>query len=318
MPKARFLLAGVVSLCALALLMAAIQPPQPAWGQREASLQHRQRNPGNDDLVYPPCREVRSLDAMQYWFWDAYFGHVDVHDFTHERWGRLGADPTVCFRIALVVVDDPQMRTAGYRQAVSELLQWVPENRDELDDNARRALRQLERITGEDFEVRSEWVDWWQQSEPFVTWSAEDERLVVVAEAQAAGEAVHEDALLLEPEEYWFYDGRGWISQKEAVGDVMFGAVLIPPHAFNFRIPIYELQDRNAKERGYRRALGNLFVDGLLLDELSDDRYERIVGRLTQLTGEARPDRDAWVTWWQENRDRLALAPAGDRLIVRQ
>lgn len=285
----------------LLLVLAVGTASTAAWAQEQA--------------VYPPCREVRSLDAMQYWFWDAYFGHVDVHDFTHERWGRLAVEPTICFRIALVVIDNPQLRTAGYRQAVTELLQWA--GGDDNEDDNRRIFEQLERITGEDFDSRAEWADWWTESEPFVTWSSEEEHLVVVEEALAAGEVVHEDALLLEPEEYWFYEGRGWISQGDTVGDSVFGSVLIPPHDFNFRIATDDLQDRGAKERGYRRALDNLFVDGLLLPDLGAPQTARIIERLGELTGATHADRAAWVTWWNQNRQRLVLSPAGDRLVVR-
>jgi len=270
------------------------------------------------EVVYPPCREVRSFDAMQYWFWEAYFGHVDVHDFTHERWGRLGIDPSICFRIAKVVVENEELRTAGYRQAVTELLQWVGEDPAVQDEEGRRAEQQLEKITGEHFDTLAEWTDWWEHSEPYVTWSDEEQRLVVVEEAQAAGEAVHEDALLLDAEEYWFYHARGWISDNETVGDVIYGAVLIPPHSFNFRVAETDLATRDAKQRGYRRALDNLFVDGLLLDNLSDADARRITERIVALTGESLPDRAAWVTWWNENRDRLVLSPAGDHLVVSQ
>ena len=270
----------------------------------------------DEDVVYPPCREVRSVDAMEYWFWDAYFGHVDVHDFTHERWGRLGVEPTICFRIALVVIDNPRLRTAGYRQAVTELLQWAQS--DGNDESSERIFEQLERITGEEFDSRAEWAEWWAESEPFVTWSAEEERLVVVEDAQQAGEVVHEDALLLEAEEYWFYDGRGWIAEGETVGEQVYGTVLIPPHDFNFRIATSDLQDRGAKERGYRRALDNLFVDGLLLPDLGAARHTSIIERLAELTGDSRTDRDAWIDWWNQNRQRLVLSPAGDRLVVRQ
>jgi len=268
--------------------------------------------------VYPSCREVRNLDAMQYWFWEGYFGLTDVHDFTHERWGRLELDPAVCFRIALVVVDNPQLKTSGYRQAVTELLQWVAVDSDDVDDNAKHAAEHLERITGEDFETLAEWSAWWEASEAFVMWSEDEERLVVMEDALEAGEVVHEDALLLEPEEYWFYAGRGWISASDPVGEFVFGSVLIPPHDFNFRAVAADLQDLGAKERGYRRALENLFVDGMLLPELSDANLDHLMRRLADITGESFADRDSWVTWWNDNRDRLVLSAAGDHLVARQ
>lgn len=288
--------------------------PALAVGLALAFPAHAQRNPRDEQVVYPPCREVRSLDAMQYWFWDAYFGHVDVHDFTHERWGRLGVDPSICFRIALVVVENTELKTAGYRQAVSELLQWVV---DDPDDDAERTVRQLERITGESFDTRAEWISWWEQSEPFVMWSPSEERLVVMTEAQEAGESVHANALRLDAEEYWFYAARGWISDAEPVGEYVFGEVLIPPHGYNFRVAAAELQDSSAKERGYRRALDNLFVDGVLLPDVGAGSLERLMERIASLTDQTHASRDEWISWWNENRDRLVLAPDGERLIVR-
>ena len=278
----------------------------PAFAQRE------------EQIIYPACREVRNLDAMQYWFWDGYFGLVDVHDFTHERWGRLGLDPAVCFRIALVVVDNPQLKSAGYRQAVIELLPWVADDDSSRDDSAKLAIERLERITGKDFDDRAEWTAWWEASHDFVMWSEEEQRLILVPEAQAAGETVHTDALTLEPEEYWFYAGRGWLSEKEPLGDFVFGSVLIPPHDLNYRVLSAGLQDRAAKEKGYRRALDNLFVDGLLLPGLQGDSLGTLIDQISGLTGESHDDRDAWVAWWNLNRESLVLSPAGDRLVVRR
>jgi len=278
----------------------------PAFAQRE------------EQIIYPACREVRNLDAMQYWFWDGYFGLVDLHDFTDERWGRLGLDPGVCFRIALVVVNNPQLKSAGYRQAVGELLQWVPDDDSSLHETAKLAIERLERITGEDFDNFPEWTAWWEVSQDFVMWSEEEQRLVLVPEAQAAGEMVHTDALTLEPEEYWFYAGRGWLSEREPLGDFVFGSVLIPPHDFNYRVLWTGLQDRAAKEKGYRRALDNLFVDGLLSPALPGNSIDTLIDQISGLTGESHDDRDAWVTWWNLNRESLVLSAAGDRLVVRR
>lgn len=288
------------------VLSAATLLAAPAFAQRE------------EQVIYPACREVRNLDPMQYWFWEGYFGLVDVHDFTHERWGRLGLDPAVCFRIALVVVNNPQLKSAGYRQAVSELLQWVADNDSSHDDSAKLAIERLGRITGEDFDNRAEWTAWWGASRDFVMWSEEKERLVLVTEAQAAGETVHTDALTLEPEEYWFYAGRGWLSEREPLGDFVFGSVLIPPHDINYRMLSTGLQDRAAKEKGYRRALDNLFVDGLLSPGLQGDSLDTLIDQISGLTGESHDDRDSWVTWWNLNRQRLVLSPAGDRLVIRR
>ncbi len=265
------------------------------------------------------CREVRSLDALQYWFWDGYSGLVDVHDFTHERWGRLGVDPTICFRIALVVVEDPMQKAAGYRQAVGELIPWVAEDgRPEDDENAVLAARQLKRITGENFKTRAEWAEWWERSRDFVMWSEEEDRLVVVTEALESGEVVYDDALQLDAEEYWFYAARGWVSDSAPVGEFLFGSLRVPPHDFNFRVDAASLEDRVAKEQGYRRALASMFGDALESQQLDETSLAAVIEQLSRITGESFDGRDAWLSWWNTNRDRLVLSADGSRLVVGQ
>ena len=270
-----------------------------------------------EQLLSTPCREMRTLDAMEYWFWDAFSGLAEVHDLGQERVGRLEMDPAICFRIAVLTVDNPQQKNAGIRQAVGELIMWLAGD-DAPEDEVERAAERLERITGERFDTYIEWDEWWTARSDFVLWSEEEDRLVVVESAMAAGEAIHDEALVLSPEEYWFYAGRGWLLQDEAVGRYVLGTVLIPPHDFNFRIERTELDNRGAKESGYRRALENLVVDGLLLPEISASSLQTIVTQMEALTGETHADREAWVAWWNANSDRLALSASGDRLVVRQ
>ncbi len=263
------------------------------------------------------CREMRTLDAMEYWFWDAFSGLTDVIDISQERLGRLAIDRRICFRIALVTLENPQQKNAGVRQAVSELIMWVAEA--ELDkDSAKRAGEQLELITGEEFDTYDEWAGWWEPRSDFVLWSDEEDRLIVVTSAMEAGEAIHDEAMVLTAEEYWFYTGRGWVSESEPVGDYVLGTVLIPPHDFNFRIEATELDSRGAKERGLRRALGNMIVDGLLSPQLRADNLALIIEHIAALTEESYADRDSWVAWWNTYGDRLVLSASGDRLIVRR
>jgi hypothetical protein len=264
-----------------------------------------------------PCREVRILDATQYWFWDGYFGLVDLHDLPYERWGRLGVDPSICFRVALVVVNDAQRRTAGYRLAIPELLKWVGEDPGSDDQSSKLARAQLRRITGHDFERQSDWTAWWEEHQAYVLWSDANGRLEVVSEAHDAGEVLSHQALLLEAEEYWFYAGRGWVTASQAVGDFVLGSLSIPPHGYSFRVQRTRLDDRGAKERGYRRALENLIVDGLLSPELGDGRLHSVLERVAALTEPDFADRDSWVEWWESNRRRLVLSADGDRLVVR-
>ena len=94
--------------------------------------------------------------------------------------------------------------------------------------------------------------------------------------------------------------------------------MLFPPHDVNYRVLSTGLQDRAAKERGYRRALDNLFVDGLLLPGLQGNNLDTLIDQISGLTGERHDDRESWVAWWNLNRERLVLSAAGDRLVVRR
>lgn len=272
-----------------------------------------------EQLLGMPCREVRTLDAMEYWFWDAFSGFAEVHDLNQERLGRYIIDPGICFRIALVTLDNTQQKNAGIRQAVSELIMWTADdNVDEDAAAADRAMDRLERITGEDFDTYTEWTRWWELRNNFVLWSEEEDRLIVVISAMEAGEPIHNEAMVLTADEYWFYAGRGWILESEPVGRYVLGRVLIPPHDFNFRIMAAELADRGAKEQGYSRALENMIVDGLLSPELPRHSIESIIAQIATLTEENYVDRNSWLIWWNTNGGRLVLSASGNRLIVRQ
>ena len=260
---------------------------------------------------------MRQLDATQYWFWDGYFGVVDIHDFTYERLGRLGVEPTVCFRIALVVLDNPTQRTAGYRQAISELIRWVADDPDTDEDSSELSRDHLERLTGQDFESKGEWAGWWNEARSYAFWSEDAGRLEIATDAADVNEALTPDDLLLDAEEYWFYTGRGWLSESAEEGNFMLGSLRIPPHGYNFRVDAAQLRDRTAKERGYRRALENLVADGLMLPAAQPQGLDSILRQMGTLTGESFADRDAGLGWWNTNRSRLVLSADGTRLIVR-
>ena len=77
------------------------------------------------------------------------------------------------------------------------------------------------------------------------------------------------------------------------------------------------LTDREAKEHGYRRALENLVVDGLLSLENEGADLDSVIRQITQLTDQRFTDRDRWIDWWNENHERLALSDDGTHLVVR-
>jgi hypothetical protein len=277
----------------------------------------RQREP---EMIIEECVDVRVLDATQYWFWDAYFGVTEITDLGSERIGRVVIDPNTCFRVLRVGLDDPSPKTRGYRLAVEELLKWINDESGSSreESNSSLARHQLAKITGQRFRSVDEWTIWWNANEDFVAWSEDHERLAVDAEARQAGTPLLDDVMVLEAEEYWFYEGRGWLSRVQPAGDFVRGALLMPPQLYNFRIRAEELEDVEAKRAGYLRAVQSLIFDGLLSPELQGTDRDSVFEMLSHLTGQTFDSRNAWIRWWDGNHRRLRLAPGGDRLAVQQ
>ncbi len=271
-------------------------------------------------MVIDECIDIRVLDATQYWFWDAYFGVTEITDLGSERIGRVVIDPNICFRVLRIRLDDPSSKTRGYRLAVEELLKWVTDesgsNREESYSSMARD--QLAEITGQRFRSVDEWVSWWNTNEDFIGWSEDHGRLAVDTEARRAGTPLLDDVLMLSSEEYWFYEGRGWLSRVQPAGDFIRGTLLMPPQLYNFRIRAEELEDIEAKRSGYLRAVRSLIFDGFLSPELQGTDHDSVIELLSRLTGQSFDTRSAWIRWWDGNHRRLRLTPGGDRLAVQQ
>lgn len=312
-----------VATCPVALSLAApARPASPAQAtQARARADEELPLPRSEvPLELERCREVRRFDATTYWFWDAYFGTEDEVERGPERQGRLVLDEAICFRVSVEVLDDPVARTTGYREAVDQLVQWVddsPEADDDDDSEAGRAREALRELTGLRMSGGETWASWWQDNRDYA-WTAERPgRLEIVEAAKAAGAPIDEHALVLDAEEYWFYEGRGWISRLESRGEYLLGEVRIPPHGYGFRAHTAEIDDRGAKENGYRLALENLMVDGLMSPDLSRSTARDLMARARALTGQDFDSPEAWVGWWEDHKGRLALASDGDRLVSR-
>jgi hypothetical protein len=271
-------------------------------------------------MIIDECIDIRVLDATQYWFWDAYFGVTETTDLGNERIGRVVIDPNICFRVLRIGLDDASSKTRGYRLAVEELLKWITDESGPSNEesNSSMARDQLAKITGQQFRRVDEWVSWWNTNKDFVAWSEDHERLAVDAAAKRAGTPLLDDVLVLGAEEYWFYEGRGWLSRVQPAGDFVRGALLMPPQLYNFRIRAEELDDVEAKRAGYLRAVQSLIFDGLLSPELQGTDRDSVIELLSHLTGQSFDTRNAWIRWWDGNHQRLQLAPGGDRLAVQQ
>lgn len=301
-----------------------------SWGVTEADA----GDPGNPtapaqrrrivrrapEMLIDDCLEIRVLDSTEYWFWDGYFGVTELTDIETERIGRLALDPNVCFRVALSGLDDIGIRTRGYRLAVAELLKWVNDDRGDplASSNSAVAKEQLKELTGLEHGTDDEWVAWWTANRDFVWWSEDQERLEIDEDAKRAGIPLHDEVQVLSAEEYWFYEGRGWLTRVREIGDYVRGSVLMPPQLYNFQALAADLENRVAKQTGYVRAVQNLIFDGMLMPELQGVSLESIVARLTELTGEEFEEREAWVEWWELNHERLQLSADGNSLVVQQ
>jgi hypothetical protein len=276
-----------------------------------------QREP---EMIIDECIDIRVLDATQYWFWNGYFGVTEITDLGNERIGRAVVDPGICFRVLRARLDDPNAKTRGYRLAVEELLKWVTDESppEGEESNSSMAREQLSEITGQRFRAVEEWVSWWATNQDFVWWSEGDDRLVVDAGARRTGTPLLDDVMVLTAEEYWFYEGRGWMSNPQIAGEFVRGAVLMPPQLYNFSIRADELDDIDSKRAGYTRAVQSLIFDGLLSPELQGTDQESVITLLSELTGQSFDSRNAWIRWWDRNHRSLQLTPEGDRLAVQQ
>ena len=271
-------------------------------------------------MIIEECIDIRVLDATQYWFWDAYFGVTEITDLGNERIGRVVIDPNICFRVLRIGLDDPSPKIRGYRLAVEELLKWITDESepDREETNSSMAREQLVKITGQQFRSVDEWTRWWNANEDFVAWSEDHERLAVDAAAMRAGAPLLDDVMTLDAEEYWFYEGRGWLSRVQPAGDFVRGALLMPPQLYNFRIKAEDLEDIEAKRAGYLRAVQSLIFDGLLSPELQGTDSDSVIDLLSHLTGQSFDTRNAWIRWWDGNHRRLQLTQGGNRLAVQQ
>lgn len=264
------------------------------------------------------CRETRRLTAEDYWFLEAYSGVTDLKDAAQERLGRLASDPAICFTVPLTDLNQPAERTRGYKKAIQEWFKWLSgDPKDpEVDRQQKRGREQFKSITGNEFPTRQDWTKWWVENHLYLVWSDKEQRLVVDLNAKRNKRPITETLDELSALDYWFYDGMGWLTVDEEQGDMLRVRTWNTEHTSWAIVRKTALNDRKAKEQGYREAVRNLILDRVALPEIKDEALEQLMARLRDLTGEKFTEREAWLEWWRKNQNRLVLSKGAKRLVV--
>jgi hypothetical protein len=268
-----------------------------------------------------PCREQRRFTADEYWFWEGYLGFEDVTRSNGVVAGRLKFDPGVCFTVPESALANRIERSFGYKRAVREWIARLP--RDAQSWNAGDApyiRRRIEELLGRSFGSWQELHESWEADREFLVWSDAAKHLVVDEEAKRTNTPIASLTPVqpIAADTYWFYEGMGWFrSAPEAEGADVKVVTWTGDHVKTVRAPGTALQDRAAREAGYRKSVEEIIVDRLTIPELGAEGRAKLIERLSQLTGQSFSDTRSWTAWWMANRDKLVLAPDGQRLVVR-
>lgn len=255
-------------------------------------------------------------DAPAYWMRERTTGVKIVRDANGQREWQHRDRAHLCFTTPVADIADPQLRDAGYREAVALLSNSLPfEARKWNTAEVVQVRQQIAALVGRDFESAGEFTAWWQEHGAFLRWSEEKQLLVADAPAGPAASAEVE----LRPAMYWQYEAmrslrdvtddgasiRGLASPNEAGS----------PAEVRFVVAKSALADRAAKEEGYRRAVTAL-IDILALEELPAATARRTRAQLTRLTGRTFADARAWAGWWSARRVTARLDESGTQLIA--
>lgn len=129
-----------------------------------------------------PVLEPGEITATQYWFWQARDWLKDTREdgafIRGQGWTEHGYQK---FRIPKGALTDRAAKAEGYKEAVrGYILSGValPELKDAALEKFMARLRDL---TGESFQKREEWVEWWNESKDRLVLSADGRRLVAEA-----------------------------------------------------------------------------------------------------------------------------------------
>lgn len=129
-----------------------------------------------------PVLEPGEIPATQYWFWQARDWLKDIHEdgafIRGQGWTEHGYQK---FRIPKGALTDRAAKEEGYKEAVRGYILGgvtLPELKGAALEKFMVRLRDL---TGESFQKREEWVEWWNEHKDRLVLSADGQRLVAEA-----------------------------------------------------------------------------------------------------------------------------------------
>lgn len=271
----------------------------------------------SDSVSGGRCREERVFDGEQYWFHEAYWGVGGLVDTASERRGYLVSDPSICFRVQRSRLRDTGARTLGYKRAVAEWFNWLPQGNEAADTHeVRKAWLKIKSLLGIQFQSLLSLQRWWLENENYLVWSGAKKRLIIDEKAKR-----HKTAIFpLNPErditaeEYWYYQGMEFLRDVRQEGEYVRARAWTGHHEMNVRVSRAALDDRTSREMGYRRVIQTRIEH---LVQFGARSLENVMRRLTELTGQPLREPGEWAIWWQKNKDNLVLSEDGKRLEVK-
>jgi len=267
-----------------------------------------------------PCAKETHISGHEYWLYEMTVGvepGVESGDEVVSR--ALGAAPfDFCFRAPLAEVKDPAERTRGYVEAIGRLTLNLSDKLKEWDNDPRtlEVRAKIEAATGQKFKTPAEFGKWYEDKE-FMRWSDERGLLVLDLQAKKGRHRITElDVNELSPESYWTLEGAGHLTESSREAGYVRGKYWDGFEDQRFKIPIPALDDRQAREAGYRKAARSM-AHQLEKHPTADNAWVSVILKHYQdLTGEHFATAAEVIAWCDANCGRLHLNAEGDRLTL--
>jgi hypothetical protein len=272
------------------------------------------------DADATPCSKEKKLTGHEYWFYELTVGVEHASQTETEISGRsLGAPPfDFCFRVPVSEVQDASERTKGYVEAIGRLSTSLAADKKEWSSDERtvEVRAKIENVSGQKFKNPAEFGKWYDDRD-FLHWSEARSILAVDPVAKKEQRRITElDVVEISPESYWTLEGSGHLSESSREGDFLRGRYWDGFTERRFKISAAALQDRAARESGYKKA-AKVLANQLDRRRSPDPKWlNATLGRYASLTGQRFTKAADWVEWCKVNCDQLKLATDGQRLTL--
>jgi hypothetical protein len=267
-----------------------------------------------------PCTKEKKLTGHEYWFYELTVGVEHSAQTETEIAGRsLGAPPfDFCFRVPVAEVQDASERTKGYVEGIGRLSTSLASDKQawNTDERSVEVRAKIENVTGQKFKTPSEFGRWYDDRD-FLQWSDARSMLLLDLQAKKEQRRITElDVVEITPENYWTLEGAGHLSDSTREGEWQRGRYWDGFTERRFKISAAALQDRTARESGYKKA-AKVLANQLDRRRSPDPKWlSQTLERYQQLTGQRFTKASDWVEWCKVNCDQLKLAADGQRLTL--